>query len=122
MLEKLKGLVYEISKISSDNERKADLAEREMDDYYKCRYMKDRIGEVYSGVISGVTSFGIFVELENTVEGIIRLESLPRGEYLFDESTYTLSSNNVKYTLGDSVEIMVAGVDFSIKKIDFELL
>ncbi len=122
MLEKLKGLVYEISKISSDNERKADLAEREMDDYYKCRYMKDRIGEVYSGVISGVTSFGIFVELENTIEGIIRIERLPRGEYLFDESTYTLSSNNVKYTLGDSVEIMVAGVDFSIKKIDFELL
>ena len=114
--------IYEISSISSSNERKADLAEREMDDYYKCRYMKDKIGEVYTGVISGVTSFGIFVELENTVEGVIRLERLPRGEYMFDESTYTLSCNKFKYTLGDSVEIIVAGVDFASKKIDFELL
>ncbi len=121
-LELLKGQVYEISNISSMNERKADLAEREMDDYYKCRYMKDKIGEVYTGVISGVTSFGIFVELENTVEGIIRLESLPRGEYSFDETSYTLSCNKFKYTLGDSVEIIVAGVDFASKKIDFELL
>ncbi len=122
MLERLKGLVYEISSISSKNERRADLVEREMDDYYKCRYMKNKIGEVYTGVISGVTSFGIFVELENTVEGIIRLESLPRGEYSFDETTYTLSCNKFKFTLGDSVEIMVAGVDFSSKKIDFELI
>ncbi len=121
-LERLKGLVYEISDISSKNERKADLAEREMDDYYKCRYMKDKIGQVYTGVISGVTSFGIFVELENTVEGVIRLESLPRGEYSFDESTYTLSCNKFTFTLGDSVEIMVAGVDFASKKIDFELM
>ncbi len=121
-LERLKDKVYEISAISSLNERKADLAEREMDDYYKCMYMKDKIGEVYSGVISGVTSFGIFVELENTVEGIIRLERLPRGEYLFDESTYTLSCNKFTFSLGDRVDIMVAGVDFAIKKIDFELI
>jgi ribonuclease R len=122
MLEKLKGLVYEISKISSDNERKADLAEREMDDYYKCRYMRSEIGKEFNGIISGVTSFGIFVELENTVEGLVKLETLRKGNYTFNEKLYSLTSNKVSYTLGDSVKIKVLGVDTASKRIEFMII
>ncbi len=121
-VEGLKSFVYTASEISSNNERRADEVEREMDDFYKCCYMKSRVGEIYKGVISGVTSFGIFVELENTVEGIIRIERLPRGEYLFDETTYTLKSNKHKYSLGDEIEIIVSGVDFSSKKVEFDVI
>ena len=93
-----------------------------MDDLYVCRYMKKHIGEAYDGVISGVTNFGVFVELENTVEGLIRLENLPKGYYTLDENTFTLTSGAHKYTIGDAVKIKVAGVNSAQKRVEFLLI
>ena len=114
--------VREASVISSENERKADEVERTMDDYYKCRYMRSFIGDDFNGIISGVTNFGVFVELENTVEGIVKLDTLKKGRYNFDEKTFTLSSNDRSYTLGQSVTVRVLGVDMSAHKVEFKIL
>lgn len=121
-LDRLKLFVEEASVVSSQMERKADEVEREMDDFYKCRYMKSRIGEEFEGVISGVTSFGIFVELDSTIEGLVKLETLPSGSYTFDEKAYKLYSNKYTFTLGDRVLISVAGVDYSSKRVEFDLI
>ena len=107
------------SNISSENERKADEIERDMDDYYKCRYMRSFIGREFTGVISGVTNFGVFVELENTVEGIVKLETLPRDKYILNENTFTLEGSRWKFSLGDKVEIKVLGADTTSKRVEF---
>ena len=113
--------VGKVANVSSENEKRADEVERAMDDYYKCRYMRSFIGKEFTGVISGVTGFGIFVELENTIEGICRLETLPRGSYTFNEKTFTLSSNKWSFTLGERVAVKVVGVDFSTRRVEFLL-
>ena len=107
------------SNISSENEKRADEIERDMDDYYKCRYMRSFIGKEFTGVISGVTNFGVFVELENTVEGIVKLETLPRDKYILNENTFTLEGSRWKFSLGDKVEIKVLGVDTTSKRVEF---
>lgn len=119
--KKYGSFVSEASNQSSKNERRADDAERMMDDYYKCRYMKKFIGKEFDGIISGVTNFGVFVELENTVEGLVRLEHLPRGSYQLDERTYSLRSGKRSYTLGDSCKVLVLGVDMRARKIDMKI-
>ena len=111
----------EICRVSTMNERKADEAEREMDDYYKCRYMRSYIGDEFRGVISGVTNFGVFVELENTVEGIVRVETLPRGTYKFDEKTFTLYSKDRFYTLGESVTVKILNADTASRKVEMKI-
>ena len=110
------------SNISSINETKADEVERTMDDYYKCRYMRSFIGKEFTGVISGVTSFGIFVELENTVEGLCKLETLPKGNYVYDEKTFTLESNKWTFTLGDKVDVLVLGADTTSRRVEFQIV
>jgi len=95
--------------------------ERKIDDLYKCAYMRDYIGEEFEGVISGVTSFGIFVELENSAEGLIRLDSLPAGSYYFDEQRFCLFSEKTSYKLGDKLKIVVASCDITTREIDFAL-
>ncbi len=119
-VEKLYGEFVSIaSNISSENEKKADEIEREMDDYYKCRFMRSYIGDEFTGVISGVTNFGVFVELENTVEGIVRLDVLPKDKYVLNEKTFTLEGQKWRFSLGDTVDIKVLGVDTVAKKVDF---
>ena len=110
------------SNISSENERKADLIERDMDDYYKCRYMRSYIGREFTGVISGVTNFGVFVELENTVEGIVKLETLPKDKYELVEKTFTLKGHKWEFSLGDLVDIKVLGVDTIAKRVEFLII
>ena len=110
------------SNISSENERKADLIERDMDDYYKCRYMRSYIGREFNGVISGVTNFGVFVELENTVEGIVKLETLPKDKYELVEKTFTLKGRKFEFSLGDLVLVKVLGVDTVAKRVEFLLV
>lgn len=122
VLGKYSHFVHEASNISSQNERRADEAERTMDDYYKCRYMKKFIGYEFDAIVNGVTNFGVFVELENTVEGLVRIEHLPRGNYQLDERTYSLRSGKRSYTLGDSVKVLVLGVDMRARKIDMKIM
>lgn len=118
---KLKKFVVEASKQSSDMERVAQEAERETDDLKKVEYMSERIGEVYTGVISSVTSFGIFVELPNTVEGLIHISNMDDDYYIFDEKHYSLIGERTKkiYRLGDKVRIKVVKTDIENRTIDF---
>lgn len=114
--------VSKAAQISSDNERLADEAERSVDDIYKAYYMREFIGEEFNAVISGVTSGGVYCELENTVEGFTSITDLPRGNYVYDEKTYSLVSGKRRFTLGDEVRVGVVGVDEAAKKVEFIIL
>lgn len=103
----------------SNRERIADEAERKVDDLYKLAYMSERLGEVYDAVISGVTNFGIFCELDNAVEGLIRLEDLPDDNYEFFENKFLLKGYRHSYKLGDSIKIEVADCDLGTMKVLF---
>lgn len=114
--------IYEMATQTSEKERKSAEVERAVDDLYKTKYMENFIGQEFDGVISGVTSFGIFTELDNTVEGFTRIEDLPRGNYTFDAKAFTLSSPKRTYKLGDRVRIGVLGVDISARRTEFIIL
>ena len=113
--------VAQASTQSSNKERLATDAERDVDDLYKTMYMSDKLGEEYDGIISGVTSFGLFVELPNTIEGFIPIESL-YGNYQFIEKQFTLKGSSKSYTIGDSVHVKVLDVDFYRRRTEFRLL
>lgn len=117
--EKYSNFVEEASKQSSLKERNAQEAERAVDDYYKIMYISNYVGEEFSAVVSGVTNFGVFCELENGIEGLCKLETLKGKRYTFDEKTFSLSNGKETYKLGQSVKIKVAGVDFAQKKAEF---
>ena len=106
---------------SSLTEKRADEVEREVDDYKKALYMKQYLGEVYEGVVSGVQEFGVFVELDNTIEGMIKFENLPIDNYDYDPKTMQLSGSRHSYSLGDKVEIMVVASNTHTRRIEFEL-
>lgn len=108
--KKYEDKVGEVAKQSSDREKAAEAAERRVDDLKKAEFMESKIGEEYDAVISGVTEWGIFAELENTVEGLIRTENLPGGGYTFNAELYRLDSPTHTFKLGDSVRIRVDGV------------
>ena len=106
---------------SSLTEKRADEVEREVDDYKKALYMKQYLGEVYEGTVSGVQEFGVFVELDNTIEGMIKLENLPIDNYDYDKKTMQLSGSKHSYSLGDKVQIMVVAANTHTRRIEFEL-
>lgn len=108
----------------SMTERRADDATSEAIDWLKCEFMTDKVGKVFSGVISGVTSFGIFVELKDIyVEGLIHISNLPSDYYQFDPIKHLLqgSRSGRRYRLGDAIEVKVARVDLDKREIDFVL-
>jgi ribonuclease R len=108
----------------SANERRADEATREAVNWLKCEFMLDKIGEQYHGIISAVTSFGLFVELADIyVEGLVHISSLGQDYFHFDPVSRHLSGERtgIRYRLGDSVSVVVVRVDLDEKKIDFEL-
>ena len=106
---------------SSENELRAVAAERDIDDLYKCIYMSARIGQEYDGIISSVTSFGMFVELENTCEGMIPITDLD-GWYEFDEKRMTLSKGMKVFSLGMPLRIRVEKADVIRRKVEFSLI
>ncbi len=108
---------------SSEAEQRAVEIERSCEDCYKAEYMHSHIGEEFDGIISGVTSFGFYVELPNTVEGLVRIEDLPGGEYFFD-GLIELSDihSSRRYRLGDPVRVRCTGTDVNAGNIDFELV
>lgn len=113
--------VHEAAKQSSDRERRATDAERDVDDLYATMYMSERIGEEYDAVISGVTSFGLFAELKNTIEGFIPLESL-YGEYTFIPDQFKLLGAKKSYVIGEEIRVRVIDVDFYRRRTEFRLL
>ena len=101
-----------IAKKSSDREKAADDCERDVTDMKMAEYMEGHIGEVYKGMISTVTNYGMYVELPNLVEGLVKIDSIDDDYYTYDESTYSLIGKKSKkrYVLGMSVEIVVESV------------
>ncbi len=122
--DQLSNIVEYASTQSSERERAAELAERDVHDYYKACYMADKVGQEFDGVVSSVTNFGMFVELENTIEGLVRLANMADDYYIYDDMTYTIIGERTKKTfrIGDPVRIRVDRVNVDFREIDFELL
>ncbi len=122
--EKWAEALPEIAKHSSDMERRAVNAEREVDSLKKAEYMADKVGEEYDGIISSITKFGIFVELPNTVEGLIHLNELKQDYFHFIENQLALVGERTRQTfkIGQKVKIKVAKAEPETREIDFELL
>lgn len=116
-------ILDEVAIQSSKTERRADEAEREVEKLKKVEYMEQFIGEEFDGAISGVTSWGLYVELPNTVEGIIKIAELTDDYYYFDEEHYMLVGEHTKntYKLGQRVKIIVADCDKLMRTIEFRL-
>ena len=79
------------------------------------------LGEEFTGTISGVQEYGIFVELENGVEGLVKLESLPYDEYTYNEDNLSLTGSSHKFSIGNEVKVIVAGANTHLRQVDFEL-
>ena len=107
----------------SERERVATKVEREAEDIKKAEFMENKIGEEYEGIVSSVTNFGIFVELDNTVEGLIRYEKLGNEYFIYNEETrQAIGENSGKvYKIGDKVKIRVAYANKLMRQIDFEI-
>ena len=120
MREKYAAVAAEEAAHCSLCERNADSAERDVDSLYKIVYMSDRIGEEYDATVSGVTAFGVFAELDNTIEGLIRIEKLPGGSYEYIEDKFTLKGERT-FRLGDRIKIRVDGCDWGNMRTEFSL-
>ena len=114
----------EIASHSSEQERLAIDAEREVDDLKKAEYMEDKIGEEFDGYISSVTNFGMFVELENTVEGLVHVSYMTDDYYHYDERSHALIGERTgkTYRIGDRVRIRVISVNLDERVVDFDLV
>ena len=123
-ITKLSGIVEVASKQSSEMERVAQEAEREVDDLKKAEYMQERIGEEFEAIISSVTSFGLFAELPNTIEGLIHITSLDDDYYIYDEAHLCLIGERTKkvYKLGDEVRVRCTRVDIDNREVYFDLI
>ncbi len=124
---KLKNLyqeVAEVSKHSSFMERQAELAERETIKIKKAEFMEDKVGQSFYGIISGVTSWGLYITLPNTVEGLLPLNNMYDDYYIFDEPNFRYVGENLgkSYQIGQKVHVKVARVDHDTHSIDFDLI
>lgn len=107
---------------SSEREKLAETAERAIDDLAKAEFMQDKIGEVYDGIISGVTAFGVFVELDNTVEGLCGEADLPFDTYMYNEKQYLLKGSKHSYQLGQKIRVSVVAVNLQKRQINFKMV
>ncbi len=114
-------ILPEVAKHSSDMERRADEAERETDKLKKVEFMESHIGEIFEGVISSITAWGVYVELPNTIEGMIHVSMLPGDYFYYEEETYEMvgQATNIRYKLGQTLEVKVNATDKISRTIDF---
>jgi len=113
-----------LGSICSAHERRAEGATREVEALLKCQFMEEKIGQQFDGVITGVTNFGVFVQLkENGVDGLVHVSSLNNDYYVFDAVTRTLvgERSGITYSMGDEMQIVVHQVDLETRRIDFRL-
>ena len=122
--EILKDKLPEIAEHTSMTERIAEEAEREVQDLKMTEYMSERIGEEYDGIISSLTNFGMFIQLENTIEGLVPFSQMLDDYYQFDEENLQIFGERTKkvYNLGDKVRVEVVGADIARRNIDFQLI
>lgn len=119
--EHYRTILPEVAGQCSRTERRAEEAERETEKMKKAEYMLQFVGEQFTGIISGVSAWGIYVELPNTVEGMVRMSELPDDYYVFDEPNYRMlgEHNHVEYRLGQKLDIVVTAVDSILHTVDF---
>ena len=122
-VEHYEAILPEAAKHASETERRADEAERETEKLKKVEFMEQHIGEIFEGVISGITQYGLYVELANTVEGLVHVNSLEDDYYEYVEHAYELRGqrSGLVYRLGQRVKIRVKGTDRFLRTIDFQL-
>ena len=122
-IEEHKKQAEDRAKQSSEREKVATKVEREAEDLKKAEFMESRIGEEYEGIVSSITSFGMFVELENTIEGLIRFEDLGDEYFIYNEEKKQLigEKSNKVYKIGDKVKIRVKKASKILRQIDFEI-
>ena len=120
-IEHYEEILTQVASQSSRLERRAEEAERETNKLKKVEYMERHIGEVFTGVVSGVTQWGIYVELPNTVEGMVHVSKLPGDYFLYDEQAYEMVGRDtgIKYKLGQTVKVSVENTDKFLRTIDF---
>ncbi len=118
------GILPQVAEANSQNERRAQEAEREVEKLKKVQYMSKRIGEVFEGIVSGVTGYGVYVELPNTIEGMVRIASIPDDFYIYDETTMSIVGKDTgkAFTMGQRVMVKAVHVDKLLRTIDFELV
>ena len=117
-------ILTEVTKHSSETERRADDAEREVEKMKKTEYMSTKIGETFDGVISGVTSWGIYVELPDTIEGMVHVNDLTSEYFRFDENAYEMVGEitHKTYKLGQRVKVMCTGTSKIQRTINFRFI
>lgn len=120
-IEYYQNILNEVCKICSITERTAEEAERETDNYKKVEYMCDKVGNTFEAIISGVTSWGIYVELSNTIEGMIAVSNMDDDYYIFDDERFMFVGERFKkvYALGDKVSVKLIRANTEIRKLDF---
>jgi ribonuclease R len=123
-LEKLEEVLPDIADHTSKMERRAVEAERDTEELKKAEFMSTHVGETFEATISGVTKFGVFVELENTVEGLAHVRSMRDDHYLFDEKTMALIGKSFgrEYRIGQAVTVKLKRADVLERSIDFEIV
>ena len=123
-IEEYKEKAIKRAEISSEREKIATKVERDSEKLKMAEYMENHIGEEYSGIVSSVTQFGIFVELENTVEGLIRFQDLGNEYFIYDEERKTLRGERTNKTckIGDKVNVRVISANKILRQIDFEII
>ena len=123
-IAKLEKQAEKYSKSSSELEKDATKIERDFDSLYSTLYMKEFIGEEFDARVSSITSFGIFVKLENTVEGFVSFHDIPGDYYIYDETSRMLIGKNTskKYKIGDKLRVKLIKSDVLTKQIDFEVV
>lgn len=123
-LEHYDSILPGVAESNSKNERRAQEAEREVEKLKKVQYMSRRIGEEFEGIISGVTAYGIYVELPNTVEGMVRIASILDDFYIYHEESMSITGRDTgnTYTMGQAVRVRTVHVDKLLRTIDFELV
>jgi len=123
-IEHYRSILPGITKSNSERERAAEDAERDCESMLKAEYMKDRLGEEFEGIISSVTAFGFFVELDNTIEGLVRLSSLDDDYYVYDADSLTLIGERTRkrFRIGDRVRVQLVKATPETRQIDFVLL
>lgn len=123
-ISELENKAKKYAETSSETEKNATKAERDAEDIKKAELMEDKIGEEYTGIVSSITAFGMFVELQSTVEGLIRFENMGNEYFIYDENRKTLTGEktNRTFKIGDNVKVRVIEANKMLRKVAFELL
>lgn len=119
--QKYSTIASERADISTEREIAADKCEQNADDYFKVLFMTDKVGASFDGEISGIANAGVFVALDNTVEGLIPTVSLPPDDYVYDAAAFTLAGRKRSFSVGDKIKVRLSGCSLAKREIYFEL-